>query len=252
MTNEQIFDFWCPPASRWSVWAKPVLFAQDLPVHSDETLHAEWQSLDVTWAPPQGVDTAIVIDLPGIKSILTALALAKVGFQPVPLFNCCSAPREEVLPTGPLREYLVRGACDLQLMEMPPTVPPAFLLDSDRLSGKNIPHPGGFDNRWMTFPQDFPSAQFLKEAGIANVILVQNHLNRPATDLAQVLMRWQEAGLRIAVVDGDYPQPPVPITIAPPPRYRWFFQRALALMGFMRNSAGGFGSVIPEPSSGAG
>jgi hypothetical protein len=34
--------------------------------------------------------------------------------------------------------------------------------------------------------------------------------------------------------------------------FRWWFQRFLALMGFRRNSAGGFGGVIPQPSSHSG
>jgi hypothetical protein len=252
MTNEEIFDQWCPTSSRWSTWAKPVLFAQALPLEQQSSLRSEWQNQNVSWAPAEGVDTAIVIDLPGTASLLLSLALAKIGYQPVPLFNCCAALGHEVLPTDKIREYLVHGAFDLQSLPLLPTVPPAFILDSDRMVGKNIPHPGEFDNRWMTFPQDFPSGNYLKESGISKVILVQTNLRQPALDLAQVLMRWQDTGIQIAVIDATNPAFPQPLTVVPPPKYRWFFQRTLALVGLMRNSAGGFGSVIPEPSSGAG
>ena len=48
--------------------------------------------------------------------------------------------------------------------------PPAFLLDSDRMKAP-APDPGRFDNRWLVFPQDFPSAAFLRSRvhlGVAN------------------------------------------------------------------------------------
>jgi hypothetical protein len=247
MNNEEVFDAWCPAASRWSTWAKPVLFTSLLPLNDDSSLRDKWQSLDVTWAPRRGNDTAIILDLPGTESILYAAALFAIGYQPVPLFNCCAAAAHEVLPTDGLREYLVRAAADLRTGQLAPDAPPVFLLDSNRLTGSHPPHPGLFDNRWMTFPQDFPSGRFLKDAGIGKIILARDKTGPPELDLAQVLMRWQEVEVRLLQTDVAHPGEPQLLQVAPPPRYRWFFQRTLALLGFMQNSAGGFGSVIPEP-----
>jgi hypothetical protein len=252
MTNEEIFDQWCPASSHWSTWAKPVLFTALLPTNDDTPLGSKWQGLDVSWAPKAGNDTAIVLELPGAASLLRAVALFKIGYQPVPLFNCCAAVTHEVLPTDELREYLVRGAVDLQGQQLLPGAPPAFILDANRLHGSDSRQPGLFDNRWMTFPQDFPSGSYLKDSGISKVILVRDGNGQPATDLAQVLLRWQETGVRLFQVDVAHPGEPPLLPVFPPPRYRWFFQRALALFGFMQNSAGGFGSVIPMPGGGAG
>jgi len=253
MTGEQIFDLWTPAASRWAVWAKPVLFT-DLPALTEApSSSADDGPPNVDWLKSLTPDSVLIVDLPGSQSILYALALARVGFQPVPLFNCCSSSSdEEVLPTLELREDLVRGASQLQTISLSPDARPAFLLDADRLAGRHAPSPGKFDNRWMTFPQDFPSGTFLREAGIASIILIQAYSVNPQEDLRQVFLRWQEAGLQIlskSLVDS---RPPAPVAVTPTPKYRWFFQRALAMAGFRHNSAAGFGSVIPDPSTGAG
>jgi hypothetical protein len=40
-----------------------------------------------------------------------------------------------------------------------------------------------FDNQWMVFPQDFPSARFLVERKIKRVTLVQAEKTQPSEDL---------------------------------------------------------------------
>ena len=253
MTGEQIFDLWTPAASRWAVWAKPVLFT-DLST-GDEALPSRpvGEALSIDWIKIFTPAPVVIVDLPGAQSILYAPAFAKVGFQPVPLFNCCSSSSaDEVLPTMELRSGLVRGAADLQTISLSPAAPPAFLLDADRLTGRQIPSSGKFDNRWMAFPQDFPSGTFLRESGLASILLVQADSVKPQEDLRQVFLRWQEAGLQIFSKSLEDALPPAPIEVTPTPIYRWFFQRALAMAGFRHNSAAGFGSVVPDPSGGAG
>lgn len=253
MTGEEIFNAWTPAFSRWAVWAKPVLFTDLSSWVGGFSSGSNWETLNVDWVKSVTPDPALVLDLPGSQSILYALALAKAGYQPVPLFNCCSASfAEEVLPTLELRDGLARGATDLQAMPLSSKAPPAFLLDADRLNGRGVPSPGMFDNRWMAFPQDFPSATFLREAGITNIVLVQASAVKPQEDLRQVLLRWQDAGLQVLSKSLDDSLPPAPLQVTPTPTYHWFFERALAMAGFRHNSAAGFGSVIPEPSSGAG
>jgi hypothetical protein len=70
----------------------------------------------------------------------------------------------------------------------------------------------------------------------------------PHEDLAHVLLRYQEAGIAIlsAATDGGAE----PITIAKPNNFGRFWYRALALAGLRRNSAGGFGAVIPARGPG--
>ena len=68
---------------------------------------------------------------------------------------------------------------------------------------------------------------------------------QPREDLAHVLFRWQEAGLRIRGRGGRE------IRVERPPRYRALWYRALATLGLRRNDTGGFGSLVPE-NTGAG
>jgi hypothetical protein len=126
-------------------------------------------------------------------------------------------------------------------------MPPAFLLDSHRIAPK--PGPGAFDNRWMTFPQDFPSANLLLSRGLRNAIVFQQE-SLIQTDLDHVLLRWQQAGMQIQLKAGD--QPVHPIKVFKPRSFRSWLYVGLALMALRPNSAGGFGSVVPLPGQGGG
>jgi hypothetical protein len=83
----------------------------------------------------------------------------------------------------------------------------------------------------------------LHNHGIEDVLLVQEDDLQPREDLAHVLLRWQEAGLRIRGRDG------VVIRVQRPSQFRALWYRALAILGLRRNSAGGFGSYVPESTS---
>ena len=74
----------------------------------------------------------------------------------------------------------------------------------------------------------------------------------PQNDLAHVLLRWQEAGIQILSWKLNEQTAPAPIRCNGPPRFRALWYQALALAGLRRNSTGGFGGVVPEPSSGGG
>lgn len=118
------------------------------------------------------------------------------------------------------------------------------------MKGSAAPSPGRFDNRWLVFPQDFPSATFLQSHRIDSVQLIQPSGDQPQDDLAHVLRRWQEAGLPVKVLNPGGTATPRAIEVRRPPRYRALFYRLFAALGLRRNSAGGFGAVVPHPSSG--
>jgi hypothetical protein len=130
----------------------------------------------------------------------------------------------------------------IQALGLADDAPPIFLLDDARTHGINPADEGVFDNRWMVFPQDFPSAKLLKSRGIEDILLVQE-TRLPQEDLAHVLLRWQEAGLRIHSHDGK------PLVIPQPSRFKAPWYRALAITGLRRNRVGGFGSRVPLNSS---
>ena len=255
MDASQLFEVWAPEESVWSRWAKPALFAgtapalaaqpqPSMPVHSIETPASTY---DQGQLDPL---TAFVVDMPGERSVEIGMALAKTGYRPVPLFNT-AYHQLAIVPVYPILKRLQDGADELQGLAIPPDAPPAFLLDAKRLEPGVPPQPGQFDNRWAVFPQDFPSANFLLSNNIRRaVVLQEDRLNgTPRIDLAHVLLRWQEAGLEIYVQDPDGGMSPRPVQVAKPSSFRSLFYRALTVAGLRRSSAGGFGSVIPIPSS---
>ena len=91
---------------------------------------------------------------------------------------------------------LSAGAKCEELFPTGPTVAPAFILDSRRDGGGRQPEPGAFDNRWVVFRDDLPSAEQLRAAGIDKVIVVQKG-NLPMADLENVLFAYQTGGLEL-------------------------------------------------------
>jgi hypothetical protein len=278
MRREQIFEAWVPPDGPWSLWARPILFAQ-MPDPHEEPAHAgglvaasPWLGRDPSWVPGAGEGAVVVVDLRGEHSVLMGLALAGCGYRPVPLYNACTGPAE-VIDQGPILRHLRAGAPYLASLTLPAAAPPAFLLDWRRMKPEGPVAPGVFDNRWQVFPQDFPSAGLLRARGFTRAVLVQDSERRtrdagtpsqhiveatwPATpgrgpqqDLAHVLRRWQDAGMAIESKDLAVAGLPVPITVDRPPRYRATWYRVLALLGLRRCLGGGFGGIVPSPRHG--
>jgi len=135
-------------------------------------------------------------------------------------------------------------------LNIPSDAPPAFLLDANRQGNGRKPWPDDFDNRSVSFTTDFPSGTFLRTHRVHRVILVQKSGAILGADLAHILRRWQDGGIRIERVWFDAPALPELLQVPRPSWYRIMFQRALASFGLHRASGGGFGAWIPEASSG--
>ncbi len=250
MDRETIFATWVPPGGAWSLWARPILFAQMPAPPSQPATGADAAPFfALAWALPLSDRPVLVVDLPGAEAVLLGMALAGRGYRPVPLFNACTGPHE-VIDQGPIIEALRDGAAYLAGLTLADAAP-AFLLDSRRMSPDTSPlWPGNFDNRWKVFPQDFPSATVLTERGFRRVLLIQRGRLQPQLDLAHVLLRWQDAGLEITGKDLADREPPARIRVRPPPWYRRAWLRFLEMLGLGRGPEGGFGNVIPRPSHG--
>jgi hypothetical protein len=246
--GEDLYRIWAKEDALWSRWAKPVLFAQLRPVQAEIMGKDDWKALDTNWAPPPATRTAIIVNLPGAESVVVGLALAALGYWPVPLYNACS-DMLELVHTGEIVSALILGAPRLQQMRIPPDAPPAFLIDSNRAGVGEFELPGKFDNRWVVFPQDFPSANFLQSQGIQAVLLIQRHATQPENDLIHVLLRWQEAGIPLWFKNMASLGPFEKLTVTKPWNFKMAWYRVLALAGLRRSSAGGFGAIIPESSS---
>ena len=102
----------------------------------------------------------------------------------------------------------------------------------------------------MTLPQDFPSATFLLTHGVSTALLVQRDRLDPRPDLAHVVRRWQDAGMRLEAIDLNQPSDPQPLHVEAPSLFRRAWYRAVAVMGLHRNNVGGFGGTIPQEGSG--
>jgi hypothetical protein len=247
-----LFGQWSPIDSVWSPWAKPALFAQSF---SDRYGTPPNQSsvtpITMQWAAGLKAGTGIVLDAPGQICIPAALQLARMGFRPVPVFNVTTGANA-VVDVFPIRDGLYSGAAILESLKLPPDAPPVFVIDAHRcpLSGPGLP--GDFDNRWIVFPQDFPSAKFLLAHNIDSIVWAHAPGQRLAADLSQVLLRWQTAGIIMRNVEMESADAPQPLSVSQPPMFRMMWQRAIAAAGFRRNSIGGFGAQVPFQRSGSG
>jgi hypothetical protein len=267
MTPEELYAIWAPVDSVWSPWVLPVPFAEL--ACPEVAAPAQPPQFNLDWLPEgEARDLAIVADLPGGDAIYYGLALLERGYRPVPVIDGSPGQRSNVLfpldsssPAGGSHKSasivdmrglllaLCKGATRLQETKLVPDAPPAFLLDSKRMTSLAYAIEGAFDNRWMVFPQDFPSSRFLQDHGIRKVIFVHDtFLTQPQEDLAHVLLRWQEDGITIESKSARFGDAPVPIEVNRPSRFRATWYRVLAALGLRRNDAGGFGGYPPNPS----
>jgi hypothetical protein len=262
MNAELVFLIWTRE-STWSPWVKPVLFAhmpepvlQSTPPTPPEATMPTASG----WPPPQADGTtAIVVDLPGAASVSMGLALAEAGYRPVPLYNAVPAPASGRVNFGaspqavavdmdPIVQMLAQGAAQLKVAKLAPGAPPAFLLDSRRRGAGVEPRPGDFDNRSISLPTDFPSANFMLAQGIRTVNVIQEFAGTPQQDLCHTLRRWQDGGIQI--LTGAPDSHPQMQTIERPPRFRHLWYGLMARMGLRRNPLGGYGGFLPIPSAG--
>lgn len=249
MDAKEVFAIWAPYDAVWSRWAKPVAFAQ---LGRRTTLPAPITLPTLQGLPRPTDQTAVVANLPGAEAIQVGLLLAQMGFRPVPLYNA-SEGTDAVVPMREIVDGLVAGTEILQRTYLDPAAPPVFLLDSNRLKGLTAPAPGMFDNRWIVFPQDMPSATFMRSQKIERVQLLLRGRVTVDDDLAHVFLRWKQAGIELLVRDPFGTQPPDELPVRRPSQFR---MRYLALMfvmlGLRRSNVGGFGSFVPTPSRGGG
>ncbi|HOQ37863.1 MAG TPA: hypothetical protein PK033_12170 [Acetivibrio sp.] len=241
-SNMEVYKIWAPDDALWSQWAKPVLFMKT-PAKSFKEL----QIPKVNWIHSLESQTMLIVDLPAESGVMESLALARLGYRPVPLYNGVNGYISSmVVKVGEIATALFEGADILEGLYISPDAPPVFMLDSNRMNGIGK-QPGTFDNRWCVFPQDMPSATFLINAGIQRVIV---HSDTIRNDLAHVLVRYQQQGIEIFIcMNGEAFEK---ITVVKPSKFRSLSYRFKVIMGLIRNNAGGFGGKISEPTQSSG
>jgi len=247
--SEECFAIWAPDGAAWTPWAKPVPFASN-PLLSTDPL-PPLPRVDGPGIPIPSGRAAIVVDLAGAESVLVGLALALQGFRPVPLFNGTLGP-SPVVDVRALLDALGAGSQLLKTLVLRPDAPPAFLLDAQRRGEVAGSLEGRYDNRWIVFPQDFPSATFLQTRGIRDIVLLLAGTLKPAEDLAHVLLRWQQGGMHLMAVDLSGSQMEGNLHLSAPSMFKRCWYRAVALVGLRRSNVGGFGAVVPLQSGSGG
>ena len=70
-------------------------------------------------------------------------------------------------------------------------------------------------------------------------------LNLTPPDPVPMIVPGKAAGLAIHLQDPNLDERPLPLDVRRPSSFRSLFYRALTLAGLRRNSAGGFGGIIP-------
>ena len=250
MTGEEIFDVWAPPRAIWSPWCKPVLFAHMTNEPPLPEVLASTEPSNFYGLPQSHERCAIVVDLPGAESVAIGLRLAeKLRYRPVPLFNAAPPPdgQPAEVDVAPILGALWHGTETLRKLALGLDVPPIFLLDSRRRRGGQYYE--SFDNRSLSFPTDFPSANRLRAQGIERALLIQA-TDEPEADLSHTLRRWQEARIAITRRNLASPGDARPVEIAMPSWFKSALYRLLELAGLHRNALGGFGGFPRDGSSG--
>jgi len=253
-SKDQTYGIWAPADAVWSPWVKPVLFAFVDGLFDEPTPRKV--QFETGGLPPAG-PAAIVLDLPQEDGVLCSIALARMGYRPVPLYNAMPFPFNErmnppssrqpsTVDVEPILAALVREASALQTIRLPSNAPPVFLLDADRRVARRDPTPGVFDNRSVCFTTDFPSAKFLLDHGIQTAIVVQENANF-ARDLLQTLVEWQQGGIQV-FRQVLRERGPVSVTVKRPSFLSGIWFKLGVALGLRRGELGGFGGIVPTSS----
>lgn len=251
----------------WSNWTKPVLFASGIKESNCEPNRDNAEILlnlsnrlvndsglsKIFPRAEDGTGCCIIIDYPGKLSLGMGVVLSRQGFAPVVLFNGVMRPEKYNFYEGEKKvealvnnDESVKALVDLSLYlaDLPTETTPVFLLDSARQNGD--PQPDFYDNRWITFPQDFPSGKMLVSQGIRKCFLLTES-RRVSKDLCHVLFRWQQDGIEFFMENCGQ----LEVTQIPKPsRFGNIFYRISVLAGLKPHSFGGFGGIVPDPSQG--
>lgn len=233
----EAYKIWAPDNALWTQWAKPVLFSS-VPSYKNKIIDIP----RINWMTSADYNTMIIVDLPGKEGVEEGLALAQLGYRPVPIYNGVVGQNKGsmLIDVWDIVKALFQGADELTALNIRPDAPPAFLLDFNRMKVRDK-RPGKFDNRWCIFAQDMPSAAFLLRRGIKRIIVRSDKIQ---DDLSHILCRYQEQGLKIYKCMGNNIKAE---TVSKPSRFKSFIYRFSVISGLTRNSAGGFGGKVPEP-----
>ena len=197
MTNKEAYKVWAPFGKKWTDWVRPVPFiAAEADVkgyHAGNLLIPRIDFVDESWK-----QAAVIVDLPGDESVEIGLALAKLGYRPIPIYNGTIEQKNAraTVDNQTVGAALLHGAELLEQMEIKEDALPVFLLDKNRLNRFKL-DVSVFDNSWDVYPQDLPSADYFLQNGIQKIIVIGNTLSR---DLKEIFRKFRKKGMQIDLI----------------------------------------------------
>lgn len=199
MTGKDFYKIWAPIGAKWVDWVRPVPFVginENLKIYEVENFNIP----QINYIQNPTTETAIIIDLPENNSIKEGLGLAKLGFRPIPIYNGTDQQDGAMatVDNKSIKIGLIKGALELQKMQIDNNAPPAFLLDSNRMNRYKM-NQSVFDNSWDIYAQDLPSAEYFLKNGINKIIVRGESIQ---TDLQKILYSFQQKGIRIYLTNG--------------------------------------------------
>jgi len=210
----EAFKAWAPANSKWSKWVRPVSFVTpSVCVQPQNDVTGSTQYLE-NLSPDTAKNTAIILDVPGYGGILEGVALAQIGWRPIPLYNGTTQQRGAIalVDNSGIEDALLRFVDYLNELDIKEDAPPIFLLDSNRMHSYKA-NSSVFDNSWDVYEQDMPSSDFFLNNGINRIILCGYKIHR---DIYKILYKYQCKGITILFTTGF--DSPKEVVLKKPPR----------------------------------
>ncbi len=200
---QQVYKIWAPAGKRWVDWVRPVPFVA-LGECSKVYSISDFSIPTMDFLGKATGDTAILVDRPGAESVKTGLALAKLGYRPIPIYNGTMEQQgaRATVDNQSVAAALVMGAEVLQGIEIKEEAPPAFLTDRNRMQRFKM-EIASFDNSWDVYHQDLPSAEYLLGQGIHKIVIIGDAVSK---DLKKIFYSFQKKGIVFYFTQG-YEEP---------------------------------------------
>jgi hypothetical protein len=220
------------------------LIAEEAPLLCDEFLNESWGA---EWIRQR---LMVIVELPGVQSVPAGVRFARAGFQPVCTFDNWPHHKGILRPELILKQ-LLRYAKTMESLRdgILDEGPPVLLADSERL-GHRFPSPNDFDNRYFLDDSILPSLDILRRENIRGIVcLLQDDKATPSRDLCFYFRSLKQLGFS-DLYRCDISDPSLDTRLFEDSEISEQF--AETRFKFSKANAGGFGLLVPEPSSGGG
>lgn len=201
MLGKEIFKIYAPFDSKWTQWVRPVPFIA-MDTYNRKAIYS-WIDRKIFFLDKYEEDTAIFIDLSARESIELGIALSRIGYRPIPLFNGTDEQENSYATTDTylVESTLITASSILKNIHLKNDANPVFLLDNTRTNRYRAKE-SIFDNSWDLYKQDIPTAEYFKQNNISKIIIVADTIQK---DLKKIFLEFQKNGLKFYLTDGYLP-----------------------------------------------